>query len=66
MNKDKIIQILAKNTVFFMKVGILYWSWTILCLHLNTPQFSYLEIMVLYTGYNILRIKSNKGDNKHE
>jgi hypothetical protein len=58
MNKDKIIQILAKNTAFFMEVGIIYWGWTILCPHLNAPQFSYWEIIVLYMGYNILRIKS--------
>lgn len=56
MNKEikKITQMVASYTIFFMKMSVIYWAWTILCPYLNAPQFSYGEIMILYMTYKIL------------
>ena len=54
---EKIMTHLVK---LFTRVSIFYFGCLVLCSHLNIPQFSYLEIFIIYLGIRALIMKGSK------
>ncbi len=55
----KLIEILL---IIFIRIGFVYWAWSIVAPHLNAPIFSFWQVLVIYLAIRMILGKGVKID----